>query len=179
MAECVGISIHIAVAAGASVGRVALLGAGRRGHNSIVAVFVRQSRDDFRLRLAAAGAGEGLHTGLGFRRLLCHFAVVPCVAKCIGVSIHIAVAAGAGMGGVALFGAGRSSDDSLVAVGMGNIIVMDVGGQKVIISIGRNRDRFPLCLAPGIVHIGQRYAIIESPLSNACHAVRDRHAGQR
>ena len=34
-----------------------------------------------------------------------------------------------------------------------NEIIMDIGGQKVIISIGRNRDRFPLRLAPGVVHI--------------------------
>ena len=56
---------------------------------------------------------------------------------------------------------------------------MDVGGQKVIISSGRNRDRFPLRLAPGIVHIGQRCAVIESPQVKVRHAVRDRHAGQR
>ena len=30
-------------------------------------MLVRELRDGLRLRLAAAGAGEGLHTGLGFR----------------------------------------------------------------------------------------------------------------
>ena len=177
--QSVHISVHVAVAAGAGVRRVALFGAGRRGHNSVIVVLVRELRDGLRLRLAAAGAGEGLHTGLGFRRLLGHFAVVPCVTQSVHISVHIAVAAGAGVRRVALLGAGRRCDNILVAVGMGNIIVMDVGGQKVIISIGRNRDRFPLRLAPGIVHIGQRCAVIESPLSNARHAVRDRHARQR
>ena len=154
------------------VAAVALSAAGAAGHDA-------GCRDDLGLCLTAARAGEGLHTGLGFRRLLRHFAVVPCVTECVGISIHIAVAAGAGVGRVALFRAGRSGDNSLVAVGMGNIIVMDVGGQKVIISIGRNRDRFPLRLAPGIVHIGQRCAVTESLTFNARHAAWDRHAGQR
>ena len=77
---------------------------------------MRQGRDDFRLRLAAAGTGESLHTGLGFRRLLRHFAIIPCVAECIHISIHIAVAAGAGVRGITLFGAGRSGHDVFVAV---------------------------------------------------------------
>ena len=101
------------------------------------------------------------------------------MTQSVHISVHVAVAAGAGVRRVALFRAGRRCDNILVAVGMGNIIVMDVGGQKAIISSGRNRDRFPLRLAPGIVHIGQRCAVSESPLSNARHAVRDRHAGQR
>ena len=116
MTQSVHISVHVAVAAGAGVRRVALGRAGRGGHNSIVAVLVRELRDGFRLRLAAAGAGEGLHTGLGFRRLLCHFAFIPCVAERVGVSIHIAVAAGAGVGRVALFRAGRRGHNSSVAV---------------------------------------------------------------
>ena len=179
MAERVRVSIHIAITAGAGVRRVALFRAGRCRDNILIAVHMRNHRHSLRPGLAAAGAGECLHTGLGFRRLLRHFAVVPCVAECVGISIHVAVAAGAGVGRVALFRAGRRCDNILVAVGMGTIIVMDVGGQKVIISIGRNRDRFPLRLAPGIVHIGQRCAIIESTIVNARHAVRDRHAGQR
>ena len=179
VAERVGISIHIAVTAGAGVRRVALFRAGRRRDNILIAVHMRNHRHSLRPGLAAAGAGEGLHTGLGFRRLLRHFAVVPCVTQSVHISVHVAVAAGAGVRRVALFRAGRRRDNILVAVGMGNIIVMDVGGQKVIISIGRNRDRFPLHLAPGIVHIGQRCAIIESTIVNARHAVRDRHAGQR
>ena len=140
---------------------------------------MRNRRHSLRPGLAAAGAGEGLHTGLGFRRLLRHFAVVPCVTQSVHISIHVAVAAGAGVRRVALGRARWCRDNILVAVGMGNIIVMDVGSQKVIISSGRNRDRFPLRLAPGIVHIGQRHAIIESIPANARHAVRDRHAGQR
>ena len=179
VAECVGISIHIAVTTGAGVGRVALIRAGRRCDDCLVAVRMRKHRHSLRPGLAAARAGVGLDTGLRLCRLLGHLAAVPCVAERVHVSVHVAVAAGAGVGRVALFGARRRCDNILVAVGMGNIIVMDVGGQKVIISSGRNRDRFPLRLAPGIVHIGQRFAIRESPLSNARHAVRDRHAGQR
>ncbi len=180
--QSVHISVHIAVTTGAGVGRVALFGAGRSSDDSLVAVLVREVRDGLRPGLVAARAGEGLHTGLGFRRLLRHFAVVPSVAECVHISVHIAVAAGASVGRVALFRAGRRCDNILVAVGMGNIIVMDVGVQKVFISSGRINDRydhFPLRLAPGIVHIGQRCAVFESKPANARHAVRDRHAGQR
>ena len=179
VAERIHVSIHVAVTTGAGVGRVALFRAGRRRDNILIAVHMRNHRHSLRPGLAAAGAGEGLHTGLGFRRLLRHFAVVPCVTQSVHISVHVAVAAGASVRRVALFRAGRSGDNSLVAVGMGNIIVMDVGGQKVIISIGRNRDRFPLRLAPGIVHIGQRCAVTESLTFNARHAAWDRHAGQR
>ena len=116
VAERVHVSIHIAIAAGAGVGRVTLGRAGRGSHHILVAVLMRKLRDGFGLRLTAAGAGEGLGAGLGFRRLLRHFAVVPCVAERVRVSIHIAITAGAGVRRVALFGAGRRGDDSLVAV---------------------------------------------------------------
>ena len=177
--QSIHISVHIAVAAGAGVGRIALGRARRRGDDCLVAVFVRELRDGFRLRRAAARAGIGPDAGLRLCRLLRHFAVVPCVTQSGGIAVAVALAAGAGVRRVPLFGAGRRGHNILVAVGMGNIIVMDVGGQKVIISIGRNRDRFPLRLAPGIVHIGQRCAVTESPSTNARHAVRNRHTGQR
>ena len=179
VAERVRVSIHIAVTAGAGMGRVTLGRARWRRDNILIAVHMRNHRHSLRPGLAAAGAGESLHTGLGFRRLLRHFAVVPCVTQSVHISVHVAVAAGASVRRVALFRAGRRCDNILVAVGMGTIIVMFLGGQKVIISSGRNRDRFPLRLAPGIVHIGQRFAAPESLLANVRHAVRDRHAGQR
>ena len=178
VAERVGISIHIAVTAGAGVRRVALFGAGRRGDNILIAVHMRNHRHSLRPGLAAAGAGEGLHTGLGFRRLLRHFAVVPCVTECVGISIHIAVTAGAGMRDVPLFGAGRRCDNILVAVGMGNIIVMDVGVFQRVISAA-NCNAIPRRLSTGEIYIGQRCAVTESTPVNARHAVRDRHAGQR
>ena len=179
MAERVHVSVHVAVAAGASVRRVALFRAGRRCDNILVAVHMRKHRNNLRLGRTAARAGKGLEAGLGFRRLFRHFSVAPCVAECVGISIHIAVTTGAGVGRIALFRAGRRCDNILVAVGMGNIIVMDVGGQKAIIPSRRNRDRFPFRLAPGIVHIGQRCAVTESLTFNARHAAWDRHAGQR
>ena len=79
-------------------------------------MLVRELRDGLRLRLAAASAGEGLHTGLGFRRLLRHLAFIPCVAERIHVSIHVAVAAGAGVRRVTLGRAGRGRHNGLVAV---------------------------------------------------------------
>ena len=114
--ERIHVSVHIAVAAGAGVGRVALGRTGWSGHNSLVAVFVRELRDGFGLRLAATGAGEGLYTGLGFRRLLRHFAFIPCVAERVRVSVHITVAAGAGVRRVALGRASRRGHNSSVTV---------------------------------------------------------------
>ena len=96
--------------------RVALFRAGRRRDNILIAVHMRNHRHSLRPGLAAAGAGKGLHTGLGFRRLLRHFAFIPRVAERIHVSIHIAVAAGAGVRRVALFRARRRGHNSSVAV---------------------------------------------------------------
>ena len=98
--------------------RVALFGAGRRGHNSVIVVLVRELRDGLRLRLAAAGAGEGLDAVFGLSRLLRHFAVVPCVAERVRVSIHIAITAGAGVGRVALGRTGWSGHGRRVIMGV-------------------------------------------------------------
>ena len=160
------------------MGRVTFGRAGRSSDDSLVAVLVRELRDGLRLRLAAAGAGEGLYAALGFRRLLRHFAVVPCVTQSVHISIHIAVTAGAGVRRVAFGRAGRSCDNILVAVGMGNIIVMDVGVFQRVIS-GANCNAIPRRLSTGEIYICERSATFESIMANACHAVRDRHAGQR
>ena len=160
------------------MGRVTFGRAGRSSDDSLVAVLVRELRDGLRLRLAAAGAGEGLYAALGFRRLLRHFAVVPCVTQSVHISVHVAVAAGAGVRRVALGRAGRRCDNILVAVGMGNIIVMDVGVFQRVIS-GANCNAIPRRLSTGEIYICERSATFESIMANACHAVRDRHAGQR
>ena len=116
MAERVHVSVHVAVAAGAGMRRVALFRAGRRGHNSSVTVLMRKFWDGFGLCLAAAGAGEGLDAALGLRRLLGYFAIVPAMAERVHISVHVAVAAGAGVGRIALFRAGRRGHDSVVVV---------------------------------------------------------------
>ena len=102
--------------------RVALFRARRSGDDSLVAVLVRELRDGLRLRLAAARAGEGFDAGLSLRRLLGHFAIVPCVAERVRVSIHIAITAGAGVRRVALFRARWS--------GHGRRVIMGVRGRK-------------------------------------------------
>ena len=70
------------------MGRVALFRARRSGDDSLVAVLVRELRDGLRLRLAAARAGEGFDAGLSLRRLLGHFAIVPCVAERVRFLLH-------------------------------------------------------------------------------------------
>ena len=116
MAERVRVSVHITVAAGAGVGRIALFRARRRGDDCLVAVFVRELRDGFGLRLAAARAGKGPDAGLRRGRLLGHRAAVPCMAERVHISIHVAVAAGAGVRRVALGRAGRRGHDVFVAM---------------------------------------------------------------
>ena len=116
VAECIHVSIHVAVAAGAGVRGITLFCAGRRGHNSVIVVLVRELRDGLRLRLAAAGAGEGLYAVLGFSGGFRHFAFIPRVAERVHVSIHIAVAAGAGVRRAALGRAGRGSHNGIVTV---------------------------------------------------------------
>ena len=96
--------------------RVALFRARRGGHNGLVAVLVRELRDGLRLRLAAARAGEGFDAGLSLRRLLGHFAIVPCVAERVRVSVHVAITTGTGVGRVALGRTGWSGHNSLVTV---------------------------------------------------------------
>ena len=81
MAKCIGVSIHVAVAAGAGVGRVTLGRAGRGSHHILVAVLMRKLRDGFGLRLTATGAGKGLGAGLGLGGGLRHFAFVPAMAE--------------------------------------------------------------------------------------------------
>ena len=67
MAQRVGIVFHVAVlAAGAGIGRVALLGAGRRGHDGLVVVAHRLHGTG--LERVATGAGPGLFTSLGAAR---------------------------------------------------------------------------------------------------------------
>ena len=164
-----------AVLTGGSAGS----GAGR-SNGCVVLQVVTEGSDRLHtlLVVAASAVLTGGSTGGGAGRGN-GCVVLQVMTQRIRIGIHVAVAAGASVGRVALFGAGRRCDNILVAVGMGNIIVMDVGGQKVIIFSGRNRDRFPLRLAPGIVHIGQRCTRSESAIANARHAVRDRHTGQR
>ena len=118
VAERVRVSIHIAITAGAGVGRVALFRARRSGDDSLVAVLVRELRDGLRLRLAAARAGEGFDAGLSLRRLLGHFAIVPCVAERVRVSVHVAVTTGAGVGRVALGRTGWSGHSRRVIMGV-------------------------------------------------------------
>ena len=178
MAQSIHISVHIAVAAGAGVGRIALGRARRRGDDCLVAVFVRELRDGFGLRLAAARAGIGPDAGLRRGRLLGHFAAVPCVAERIGVSIHVAVAAGAGVGRVTLGRASWGGHNSLVAVGMGNIIVMDVGVFQCVIS-GANCNAIPCRLSAGEIYICERSAARESVIANARHTVWNRYTRQR
>ena len=172
--QSVHISIHVAVAAGAGVRGVALFGAGRRGHNSVIVVLVRELRDGFRLRLAAAGAGEGLHTGLSFGGGLRHFAFVPAMAEGWNLAGKGLAAARFGTDARlrARLGAGRLFFSGPFAEVMNGCIFQGI----VVVT---NFDFVPRYFCPSVVDISQIITTRKSPLSNARHAVRNRHAGQR
>ena len=78
-----------------------------------------QSGDLFGLGLTADGTLVGADTGLTLGGLSGHGTLVPLVAQSGHFVSLIAVAAGAGIGGVALLGAGGSGHNLVVAVGMG------------------------------------------------------------
>ena len=82
------------------------------------------------------------------------------------------------MGRVALGRTGRRCDNILVAVGMGTIIVMDVGVFQRVIS-DANCNAIPRRLSTGEIYICERSAARESPITNARHTVRNRHVCQR
>ena len=81
MTQSVHISVHVAVAAGAGVRRVALGRARWRRDNILIAVHMRNHRHSLRPGLAAAGAGEGLDASLGLSGRFRHHTIIPCVAE--------------------------------------------------------------------------------------------------
>ena len=113
--------------------RVALFGACRGSHNGLVTMLVREFRDGLGLCLAAARAGEGLDAGLSLRRLLGHFAIVPCVAERVRVSIHIAITAGAGVRRVALGRTGWSGHGRRVIM---SVRSLPIRGNSAFLRIG-------------------------------------------
>ena len=103
-----GFDVSIAVAAGAGMGGMAARSTGGGSYLIGVLVGVAQFGDGLGLGFTTGRAGEGLYA-LGFLgRFFGDCALVPTVALGGGFAVSIAVAAGAGMGGVALLGAGGS-----------------------------------------------------------------------
>ncbi len=114
MAKCIYISINVAVtAAAAGMSRVTLFSAGRRRNDCRVIMAKRLDRS--RLGRSAAAADMGLDAGFRAGRLCGYSPLAIVMAKCIYISINVAVtAAAAGMGRVALFRAGRRRNDCRV-----------------------------------------------------------------
>ena len=97
-------------------GGFASLGAGR-SNSRISHSSVSGCRNGFGGGCAADRTGLGQHAGLGAGSILGHFACVPAVAGCIDISINVGIAATrAGVGGVTLRRAGRSSNNCFVVV---------------------------------------------------------------
>ena len=105
---------------------------------------VVQSGDLLGLGLTADSALVGADTGLALGGGGGHGAVVPLVAQSSHFVSLVAVAAGAGVGGEALIGAGRRSYDLVVAVGVGvlhrNATGRYRGIQRNRVNIGQSAD---------------------------------------
>ena len=111
------IAVHIAVAAAAGVGGVALLRTSGFRYHCVVAMDVIQGWKHFCPSLTTTVAGVQFLTSSFLRRLDGYNTVIPIVTKGIGVRIHIAVtAAGTGVGGVALLYASRLGDRGFIVV---------------------------------------------------------------
>ena len=116
MVECRCKCVLIRFAAtGAGVGRAAAGCAGRFGYDCAVAV--PQSRNFAALDIAAAGTSAGLQTVFGTGCSLCEHPIAIGVAERCSVVVHVTVAAGAGVNGVALLRTGgRNNCDGILMV---------------------------------------------------------------
>ena len=147
MAQCLHFGIHLAVAAAAGMGGVAVLGAGGRCNFDGFFIVMHMIQSGNRLSLGGLtdGAGEKLFAFLVFlsrnrNRTFVPFVTVgaafsntasgtglwigaggifPVVSQCIGIVAHIAVAAGADEGGVAAGNTVRLRYRFLIFVDMG------------------------------------------------------------
>ena len=169
MVQRIDVSIHIAVAAGADVGRIALRGAGRCRDDILVSVHMRKHRNDLRLGRTAARAGKGLDAGLGFGGRLGHFAIIPTMIE------------GRNLAGKSLaairFGTGTRLRASLGAGGLffscpfTEVMNGCIFGNGFIFAF--NRHFLPCIFRAKKVNIFQAVTAAKRSASNRRHSVRD------
>ena len=157
MAERIGVVVNIAIAAGAGVGGVTLFRAGRSCHDRRVIVSMR--RRVAGILCAAASA----------------HAVLVSMAERIGVVVNIAVAAGAGVGGVTLFRAGGRCHDRRVIVGVRFFAVMDGRACKGFIKVCKVYCA-PLCLAACVIHVCNFITVAERGVAYCLNVLREAYA---
>ena len=117
---------NIAVAAGTGIGGVTLFGTGRCGDHAAVAV--AGSVDNGGFKIVATAAIPALLTVLFAGGIFRYHPLSHIMAQGSYFIRNIAVTAGTGIGGVALFGAGRCGDHGAVAVAGS----FDNGGFKIV-----------------------------------------------
>ncbi len=130
----------IAVTAGAGIGGIAIIGAGGISDGLLVAVTAANDIPGFgfaadragTLLLTIFGAGAGLH----------HFPFAEAVTQRGNIVRDIAAATGAGIGGIAIVGAGGCGDGLLVVV---------PGGVHIVVLVAVTADRTGI---GGIAHFG-------------------------
>ena len=127
MAECIGVTVNIAVATCCTcVSGVALCSTGRCSYNCLV--IMAEACNFPSLSRIATSTSSSLLTLFGAGG---SFSLLPCtiiVAKCVGVSVDVAIATGcAGVSGVTLFRACGLGDNCVVVVaGCGYLFVSRV-----------------------------------------------------
>ena len=158
VSERVLVAVDIAGAASTGMCGVALFRAGGLGHGRFVIVLVRLPG----VFCMAAGT----------------LAVFVVVAEGISVAIDIAVAAGAGMCGVALFRAGGSRHNSIVIMSVRFVGIMDgCIGNRFIVRL--NIYCIPLGLAACVIHIFNILAVAERSVAYCFNVLREAYTCER
>ena len=114
MAQGIHLVVNIAVTAGAGIGSIATLSAGRFGHDRLIGMFDHVHFPGLNmtatltatLLLTLFGAGRCLHLNPGIKGM----------AQSRQFVTHITIAAGAGIGSVAILGTGRMGHNSRIAM---------------------------------------------------------------
>ena len=160
VAEGVLIIALVAIAAGAGVGRVSGLSAGRLRHDCFIVVGVRRSYAGVFCSAARACA------------------VFVVVAEGVLIVALVAIAAGAGVGRVTLLGAGRCRYGSRIAVGVCCTAVVDrCSGERLIVRL--DLYSVPLRSVAGIIHIRKARAIAECSITYCLNTRWQIHRGER
>lgn len=155
MTEGANIVFRVGLAAGAGIGRVALLCAGWSGH--VLDKFVGVC-----LAHAAAGADA---------------VVIIVVVESINIVVGLGLAALAGVGREALFGAGRRGNNG-ASEGVNMLLHMECRtGERLVVRC--NAYLAPLHTVALIVHIREAGAVAERGIADGLEAQRQTHALER
>ena len=116
----INIAINITIAAGTSVGGVALLGTSRLSHDCNIVMTGGPNHLGF--KVVATDTIMALFTFYSASRCLSSIPFTILVAQCVHIGIHIGIATMAGMGGITLLGTSRFANYCRMCVRKRNYI---------------------------------------------------------